>query len=133
MVVDAQSEHVPILRGEREGGSEGGREEGRKGGREGGREGESREEGGKEGEREGGRERGREGGRREGGMERAIAVCVAVDGVWSVILEHFLSIAGRGMKNGENFKLLYDLADKLGAGGIPYICVFFFQTDAALE
>lgn len=24
---------------------------------------------------------------------------------------------GRGMKNGENFKLLYDLADKLGAAG----------------
>ena len=33
------------------------------------------------------------------------------------------------MKNGENFKLLYDLADKLGAGGIP----FFLQTDAALK
>jgi electron transfer flavoprotein alpha subunit len=24
---------------------------------------------------------------------------------------------GRGMKNGENFKLLYDMADKLGAAG----------------
>ena len=29
--------------------------------------------------------------------------------------------AGRGMKNGENFKLLYDLADKLGAGGIVIV------------
>jgi len=25
------------------------------------------------------------------------------------------------MKNGENFKLLYDLADKLGAGGIVVV------------
>ncbi len=24
---------------------------------------------------------------------------------------------GRGLKNGENFKLLYDMADKLGAAG----------------
>lgn len=24
---------------------------------------------------------------------------------------------GRGMKNGENFKMLYDLADKMGAAG----------------
>ena len=95
MVVDVQSEHIPILRGGKRGRKEGGREGG-----------------------------GREGGR-EGGMERAIAVCVAVDGMWSVILERFLSIAGRGMKNGENFKLLYDLADKLGAGGIPF---FFKQT-----
>lgn len=27
---------------------------------------------------------------------------------------------GRGMKNGENFKLLYDLADKMGAAGIVF-------------
>ena len=53
-------------------------------------------------------------------MERAIAIRVTVDDVWCVILGCFLSIAGRGMKNGENFKLLYDLADKLGAGGMPY-------------
>ena len=25
--------------------------------------------------------------------------------------------SGRGMKNGDNFKLLYDLADKFGAAG----------------
>jgi len=30
---------------------------------------------------------------------------------------YIISSAGRGMKNGENFKLLYDLADKLGAAG----------------
>lgn len=28
---------------------------------------------------------------------------------------NFVLISGRGMKNGENFKLLYELADKLGA------------------
>lgn len=27
------------------------------------------------------------------------------------------SLSGRGMKNGENFQLLYDLADKIGAAG----------------
>jgi electron transfer flavoprotein alpha subunit len=30
---------------------------------------------------------------------------------------------GRGMKNGDNFKLLYDLADKIGAGGKSRVCV----------
>jgi electron transfer flavoprotein alpha subunit len=25
---------------------------------------------------------------------------------------------GRGMKNGENFQMLYDLADKIGAAGM---------------
>ena len=49
--------------------------------------------------------------------------------MWGFMLEWFLSFAGRGMKNGENFKLLYDLADKLGAGGITV----FLQIDAALE
>ena len=34
-----------------------------------------------------------------------------------VCSDHKLLCIGRGMKNGENFKLLYDLADKLGAGG----------------
>jgi hypothetical protein len=28
-----------------------------------------------------------------------------------------LNYVGRGMKNGENFSLLYDLADKLNAAG----------------
>lgn len=27
------------------------------------------------------------------------------------------NFSGRGMKNGENFQLLYDLADKIGAAG----------------
>lgn len=30
---------------------------------------------------------------------------------------------GRGMKNGENFTLLYDLADKIGAAGKSRVCV----------
>lgn len=32
---------------------------------------------------------------------------------------------GRGMKNGENFQLLYDLADKIGAAGklVEYPCL----------
>lgn len=30
---------------------------------------------------------------------------------------------GRGMKNGENFKLLYDLADKIGAAGKYVTCL----------
>lgn len=38
------------------------------------------------------------------------------------VTEYFsLFFTGRGMKNGENFKLLYDLADKLGAGGIVVV------------
>lgn len=32
---------------------------------------------------------------------------------------------GRGMKNGENFKLLYDLADKMGAAGTSRACEKF--------
>lgn len=31
---------------------------------------------------------------------------------------YLLNDVGRGMKNGENFSLLYDLADKLNAAGI---------------
>jgi electron transfer flavoprotein alpha subunit len=30
----------------------------------------------------------------------------------------YILFLGRGMKNGDNFQLLYDLADKLGAAGI---------------
>lgn len=33
-----------------------------------------------------------------------------------------ISGAGRGMKNGDNFKLLYSLADKLGAAGLIPCC-----------
>ena len=29
-----------------------------------------------------------------------------------------LCLAGRGMKNGENFSMLYELADKLNAAGM---------------
>ena len=43
---------------------------------------------------------------------------VTVDDLCDSILFSLFFFAGRGMKNGENFKLLYDLADKLGAGGI---------------
>ena len=35
-------------------------------------------------------------------------------------------LAGRGMKNGENFQLLYDLADKLNAAGT--VCIEFPST-----
>ena len=45
---------------------------------------------------------------------------VTVDDLCDSILFSFF-FAGRGMKNGENFKLLYDLADKLGAGGIVIV------------
>ena len=34
-----------------------------------------------------------------------------------LICNRALPCSGRGMKNGENFQLLYDLADKLGAAG----------------
>ncbi len=43
----------------------------------------------------------------------------------------FTVCVGRGMKNGENFKLLYDLADKLGAGGeqaTNCLCLFTAPT-----
>ena len=35
-------------------------------------------------------------------------------------LDNFNHVAGRGMKNGENFQLLYDLADKIGAAGLCF-------------
>lgn len=34
-------------------------------------------------------------------------------------------ITGRGLKNGENFKLLYDLADKLNAAGMMSVLLIF--------
>ena len=33
-----------------------------------------------------------------------------------------LNDVGRGMKNGENFSLLYNLADKLNAAGMLHMC-----------
>ena len=40
--------------------------------------------------------------------EQVVTICT---------VELIYPISGRGMKNGENFQLLYDLADKMGAAG----------------
>ncbi len=52
-------------------------------------------------------------------LSSASAVVSGGGWVWSSLIGCgcYLKIIGRGMKNGENFQLLYDLASKLNAAG----------------